>query len=445
MKKQWYLYKKGQQHGPYAWEEIWQEAKNGGVGPEDLVWRQGLEDWVRADRIHGLVNIPDFVDKAPPPPRIANVPGTVPKTKGKAAPVAYKRQPGQEDGEKKSSNLPVILVAAAVILIPLIVGSGVFLYLTLRGPAEGEPEVSEEIEEAVDLPGEEGLPVLSGEGSTAGNVVNGGLAAVDGQWIYFRSNEGGTLQREHIFDQEKQLISADSAWFINALDEWVFYINRDDNNRIYRVKGDGRGRIALTADSAWYLTLVDDQIYYINEDDNYRIYLVDAEGEGKVALSDDSAWFLNVVDDWIYYVNRSRDDRIYRVRTDGSGLVQVNEAASCCINVLNDGWIYYINEDDGSRLYRIRTDGSGDTALNDHPSWFVNVSEDGIYYAHENDNFAIHRMDHDGGNPEMISIHPARYIVLADDWIYYLDHAAEDTVYRVLKDGTNRHPAGSAF
>jgi hypothetical protein len=66
LEKEWYVYAKGLQRGPYSWEELWQEARSGLLGSADLVWSEKLSGWTRAEQISGL-----FPNQAPPPPPVA--------------------------------------------------------------------------------------------------------------------------------------------------------------------------------------------------------------------------------------------------------------------------------------------------------------------------------------------------------------------------------------
>ncbi len=45
---QWYLTRGGNQYGPYNLEQLWQFAQEGRVQPDDLVWHEGLHQWVEA-------------------------------------------------------------------------------------------------------------------------------------------------------------------------------------------------------------------------------------------------------------------------------------------------------------------------------------------------------------------------------------------------------------
>ncbi len=55
MSEKWYLYKDQQQRGPYSFEQLAQEARQGLIGPADLVWHQGLQGWVRASQVEQLL------------------------------------------------------------------------------------------------------------------------------------------------------------------------------------------------------------------------------------------------------------------------------------------------------------------------------------------------------------------------------------------------------
>jgi hypothetical protein len=54
MQAEWYYAENRQQLGPITWIELRDLVDEGRIGPEDLVWRDGLADWVRAATVPGL-------------------------------------------------------------------------------------------------------------------------------------------------------------------------------------------------------------------------------------------------------------------------------------------------------------------------------------------------------------------------------------------------------
>ena len=51
---EWYLFKDGERQGPVSPQLLRQLAAGGDVRPADLLWREGLADWVPASRVAGL-------------------------------------------------------------------------------------------------------------------------------------------------------------------------------------------------------------------------------------------------------------------------------------------------------------------------------------------------------------------------------------------------------
>ncbi|MDW7740284.1 MAG: DUF5050 domain-containing protein [Bacillota bacterium] len=456
MKEGWYYYKDGTQHGPFTWEQLWQESKSGKLNSTDQVWNQELDNWVEAGQIPGLTNIPDFVKSAPPPPAQLVKSVSVQKPEKQ---VTEKKTEATGPAPAKSGGKLIPIIIIAVLAVVLLSGAGIYYFL-LRdtgvpavGPDEEVVDIGPVIEEEILPPTVEeisveeelGLNFPMGSGNAPGNISNGGIAAVEGNWVYFRSNQGGALTRSNMLTGETTLITSDSAWFINVLNDWIFYVNRDDQNHLYRIRTDGSDRSVVIADSVWFLNLVDGWLYYVNEDDAYNLYRIDTAGNNEQRLNTDYSWFLNVVDGWIYYINQSDRDTIYRISLDGSDKEQVNDVFTSGITVTEDGWIYYINEADRSRLARVRVDGTGDRMLTDHPAWFANASSGWVYYSNEADNFALYRIEADGSSSEKITADSARYNAVIGDWIYYLDFDEEDTIYKIKTDGTGRRYAEDEF
>jgi hypothetical protein len=177
-------------------------------------------------------------------------------------------------------------------------------------------------------------------GNTAGNIANEGLAAQQGNWIYYNNNNDGGI--------------------------------------LYKIKTDGSGKAKLNDDCSENINVVGDWIYYDNCSDGYKIYKIKTDGSGKTKLNDDISLCINIVGNWVYYENRSDGDKIYKIKIDGSGKAKLNDDSSQCINVVDD-WVYYENCSHGGKIYKIKTDGSGKTQLNADGT-NINVIGSWIYY-----------------------------------------------------------------
>lgn len=71
---QWYYGSSAGQHGPVDENELRAMIASGGVGPQTLVWREGMSDWMP------LQNVPDFGIQQPAPylPSYGGPPGYYP-------------------------------------------------------------------------------------------------------------------------------------------------------------------------------------------------------------------------------------------------------------------------------------------------------------------------------------------------------------------------------
>ena len=55
MSKEWYYAKGDQKHGPITSERFRALAKCGALEPTDLVWTEGMTDWMKATVVNGLI------------------------------------------------------------------------------------------------------------------------------------------------------------------------------------------------------------------------------------------------------------------------------------------------------------------------------------------------------------------------------------------------------
>ena len=90
--KVWYYAKGGQKFGPYSGTELRTIAQSGKIATNDLIWKEGLANWVPASSAKGL--LPVATPAAPPP-----LPQENTSTTSQAAPLA-----GEKSLEKNATN-----------------------------------------------------------------------------------------------------------------------------------------------------------------------------------------------------------------------------------------------------------------------------------------------------------------------------------------------------
>ena len=110
MPHEWYVYHRGEQEGPYAWERLWELVRSGEVGPQDRVWTQGMDDWTSAERVPGLIGTPSSAVVPPPPPPVgAEAPAPPPLPQAAA--------PHRHAGSRGGPWLWVASIAGAIIIL----------------------------------------------------------------------------------------------------------------------------------------------------------------------------------------------------------------------------------------------------------------------------------------------------------------------------------------
>jgi hypothetical protein len=63
------IYRNERQEGPYSWEQLVSHARSGNLTGADLVWSETTGDWIRADRVPGLLPLLSSPEPPAPPGR----------------------------------------------------------------------------------------------------------------------------------------------------------------------------------------------------------------------------------------------------------------------------------------------------------------------------------------------------------------------------------------
>jgi len=283
----------------------------------------------------------------------------------------------------------------------------------------------------------------AGRGNSPGNIVNKGLAAIDGDWIYYRNEaDGGRLYKMKVDGTGKAKLSDNKPVYINALGGWVYYAK--DGSTIYRVRTNGKDEAPLTTVRATYVSVVDGWVYYRSEADKGAIYRVKADGSGATKLNSHDSRCINVVDGWIYYVDAAGSQAVkglvYKMKVDGSGQVQLGKMVASDLNVAG-GYIYYTEHPEGKPVTtgRMKADGSEATAIAQDNWRYLNVAGDWMYCAPDKDSGYLYRARLDGSGATKLSDDKhVSWINVVGDWVYY-DVAGGDPQW-VKVDGNGRHP-----
>ena len=303
--------------------------------------------------------------------------------------------------------------------------------------------------------------IATATGNTPGNLVNGGIATGQGDWIYYMSTDGaddqGAIYRVHEDGSEKSKIVSVGFWlglsdqpFLGLVGDWVYYAGFDSAG-VFRVRADGTAKTKLVEGSITNLSIVGEWMYYGT---GKSINKARTDGTDKTELASGGAAESVVVGDWIYFSQGTFNEAsipsyvVYRMRTDGTEKTEIASGQSIRhINVVGD-WMYYdyaaFTSDgnlDHAGVYRMRTDGTKKTKIvNGERFGSVNVVDGWVYYSAwqygGNNSSTIYRVRTDGSKKtRLVSGKSLDRINVVGQWIYYQD--GEGALHRAHTDGSD--------
>ncbi len=283
-----------------------------------------------------------------------------------------------------------------------------------------------------------------------GNLINMGMTAADGDWIYFpNASKDGQLWKMKRDGSGETLISEDQAAFLNVTGGSIYYANGKDGSRVYRIKPDGSERTLVSDYPSNYLISDGQWLYAI--DATYpevagktgRIYRCKLDGSERTLVGEATAAQLNLAGDFIYYTGLT-DKALHRMKTDGTG-DQVIGTIKPMMFIVSGEKIYYIDgSSEAQQIWSAGLDGTGAVKLTDDKAAPFNISGDWIWYSHPKEEmmtFEFKKMKLDGSEPTVVNNDMPMVLTIHDDLLAYLqmDLASFSMSQVFVKtDGTGR-------
>lgn len=209
---------------------------------------------------------------------------------------------------------------------------------------------------------------LASDGANLYYAVNNLLVGTDKNGIYRVSSSGGGTPTR---------ITTDKAEYPVYLGGYVYYSNKSDKSKLYRV--------SATAANASGTLVYDDAVEYVVTDGEdvffnagsllggKAVFKYDLSAGKAVKLTVDSGKYLTVIGEYIYYVNNDKltselfGDGIYRVNktsgsTTGEKIVSARDGDGYSSLSSDGADLYYYRLKD-KHFYKNRADGNGEVDL----------------------------------------------------------------------------------
>lgn len=262
--------------------------------------------------------------------------------------------------------------------------------------------------------------------------------------------------------------------FVAKKDDWIYYSNFFDKNKLYKISTDGSKKYRLSNAPAKLINVVNGWIYYTDVI-GMTVYKISSEGKygydllhGEYINSDYTDYLLNesnyntplifidnmnVVNEWIY-ISKPNSEKLFKIKTDNSKRVTLRDRISYSVNLLNNV-IYFIDEYDTRRIctsidktLENSLDLYGNVIAEDlFPNYFI-VHEKYIFYKNYDNEYwnyynelpeggNIYRIDLDGANKVKITDSLVKTFNASGNWIFYVNCDDKYKLYKVMSDGTN--------
>lgn len=240
---------------------------------------------------------------------------------------------------KKSKGLIIGLVAV------LLAAAGIGGFLLKGG---GAPKTDPDV--AVAIKTDDRLSIENPnnsytQGNMQCNMINGGIACSDDNYIYYRSNDGFSLYKMRKNGSEQEQVLAEPVSYLALYEGFIYFYSQVDNPYIGRYDLES-GRVdTLFPGRIENMRVANDRVYFLNGDDNLYLYSMDLNGGSpKQENSVPELYKYMIAGDYIYYIKNSDGKKLYRISMDGTEYQKMTDCA-CDSAIICEDYIIYDNLD----------------------------------------------------------------------------------------------------
>lgn len=202
-------------------------------------------------------------------------------------------------------------------------------------------------------------------------------------------------------------------------DEWIYYVNNNDNDTLYRTKKDMSENKRIISTSIKQFYIHNNEIFYTGygfDGIEKGLHKAGLDGSKQQQIISEDVSFFNILGDEIYYCDESYGGNLCKIDINGKNKETVIEGKIIYPNI-NGGWVYYINTQDNDSIYRYKLDGGYNVKINNVPSKSLNVDGKKVYFS---DSYDSYFMNHDGSFKNKLFGRSAKNILISENNIFWI-------------------------
>lgn len=297
-------------------------------------------------------------------------------------------------------------------------------------------------------------------GNTIGNDLNKGAVVNKGSYTYYVNFEDDNkIYRVKDGSSTREKFCEDKASFLNIVGNDLYYVNESDENKIYKLNLKSNEKTKIIDERAAIMQISGGRIYYLKmpgylnrplssqyrggimkEEGEFNIFSTKLNGENKKKVLNEMCGMFAVYNGYIYYLDTGFGGKLYRITKDGKDKVKLSTNQTYRF-WMDDKFIYYLNDfssDGKPSITRIKHDGSGEAKISESYINTMNIIGDTIYFSSDS---GVSKMNRDG--KDIMSVLPSSnggvgYITISRDWIYC--GSEYQGLYRIKTSGRDKEP-----
>lgn len=290
-------------------------------------------------------------------------------------------------------------------------------------------------------------------GNTAGNLYNYGMFCEHNGTVYFSNpNDNYRLYSMNEEGEELKKLCDDSVAFINADDNYVYYVRRNANFNTtlssFNLSTNGlccynlrsKKVTILDNDPSMYVSLIGNYLYYIhyNTDNASTLYRIKIDGTEQEEIDRNPYFTCSTNGRFFYFNGLTNNHNIYQMDTISKNAKLICEGNYWMPSADNE-YIYFLDCEQNYALVRLGlTDETPKVIIKDRIETY-NVHGDTIYFQKNNLNgdSALCSVKTDGSNYKEIKKGDYNQLNVTSNYVYFAPVGVDNLMYRFPTSNEN--------